>query len=293
MRFNKVIIFINIIVFTSNYLNAQQAWTLPKGKFYSQVGFTYNNYNGIMGNEFEVKPLGRDLTQHTLEGFFQYGITDKLMTSLVIPYVFSSSARTSNQSSVEIQDGNLNSLSNLQLGFTYLIKQKSRYVYSLEINTSFPTARYQAMTGLRSGEDAFSFEPSFLIGMGHKKYFLSGSFGFSFKSNDYSDQIIGRFQIGKTFTKSKKLTGIFDFNIAQSLKNGNFDNENSIFTGAFLNDRSYLVPGIKLGYEFIPGLISWFHLRAGLPRTENVEANTSDSDYQLLPFTISISYSNK
>jgi hypothetical protein len=71
-------------------LNAQQAWTKEKGKFYAQIGISSLRYSDLMNGSDEPLPLARNITDRTLHGYIEYGLTNRFTVSAQLPFKFSS-----------------------------------------------------------------------------------------------------------------------------------------------------------------------------------------------------------
>jgi hypothetical protein len=62
----KLILFI-LIAFFSKQLSAQQAWTRAKGSYFAQIGWTPDNYDGIIPNGGgKVVLANRDFSKRNL-----------------------------------------------------------------------------------------------------------------------------------------------------------------------------------------------------------------------------------
>jgi hypothetical protein len=279
-------LFLAVTIFSNAF--SQQAWTKPKGKYFSQVAFSYLNYNGLLDSNENVKLLNRDIFNNNLQAYFEYGITDKFMVTAIVPIVFASSKVMTGAAVDGPVSGSLAGFSNIELAGTFNFYQKNGLVVSTKLNASLPTASASSATGLRTGVDALSIEPSLLVGLGRTTYFTSAELGYAFRTNKHSSRTLASFQIGKFFGKHKKLIGIFNVNLILSNKDGTYDDGTSIYTAVYLNDLSYLAPGIKLGYKVNPKIMIWGNIRGALPPSQQIGSNEA-----LTPgFTLSVSYSN-
>jgi hypothetical protein len=268
---------------------AQQAWTSPKGKYYSQIGFTYLPYDGFVGKNNAIVPLDRNILHNSIQGYFQYGITNKFMGTLVLPITFTNSSLKENTLKTGPPNGKLNGLSNVQIGLTYKLYEKGGFVVSSKLNTSLASARKDTTTGLRTGDDAYAIGPSLLVGLGLKKFFTSFEIGNLYRSNNYSSQIIGGFQIGKFIGKNKRLLSIFHTDLRYSQFNGKYNDGNTKYTITYLNDLNYTSFGLKFGYKINKKLMAWSDLRFAPFASDNVGARTKNP---LPGMSFSISYTN-
>jgi hypothetical protein len=218
----KILFFLALGLLSQNAIS-QQAWTRSKGSFYTQIGFTPDNYDGfIPNNGGKTLVINRKVQKHTADAYIEYGITNKLMVTSSIPFILAKSKWTNVAQLAEIPDGSLNGFSNIEVGLTYNLLNKNGFVLSGKLNTALPTATIKETVGLRTGNDAMSFEPSLLVGYGHSKFFASADIGFGFRSNNYSNQSLLNAQIGKFFGKKKRLLLILNAVNRVSQKNGSY-----------------------------------------------------------------------
>ncbi len=283
----KSILLLMVLFLNGTPTQAQQVWTRQKGEYYSQIGFTLYRYTALLKTYDELVQLDKQLVQNSIQGYFEYGIMDNLMVTAIVPFTLAKSTATSNAPPSGVTDGALSAFSNVQIGLTYALYKNRGFVFSAKLNAALPTATYQNSTGLRSGEDALALEPSALVGYSNATFFTSVEVGFAYRTNQYSSQTLGAFQIGKQLGPQKKVLLIFNTNLRLSNKNGSYDDKNSTFTAAYLNNLTYLAPGIKFGYRLTSLVTGWVNVRAALPPTQNIGANT-----QLIPgLSLAISYS--
>jgi hypothetical protein len=287
----KLVFFLFVSLQITQSAQAQQAWTSPKGKFYSQLGFTYLVYDGLNKAYDEIIPLNRKITHNALQGYIQYGITDKLMVTGVVPLTFTSSSLTSGTQPTGLKDGSLNGLGNIQTALTYRFYEKNGIVFSGKLNAILPTAQKDDATGLRTGDDAFGVSPSLLAGYGHSKFFTSAELGGVFRNNNYSNQTFAYFQIGKFMGKKQKFLIILHSALRFSNKNGSYDDGNTKYTATYLNDLRYIAYGLKLGYKVTPKIMVWSDIRFWANSTEKIGGRTDALG--LFPgLTFSVSYQN-
>lgn len=283
---NKLIFTISIALLSIYVANAQQVWTQEKGKYFAQIGFDYHTGDGIFDGT-RVVNLSRKFVDHTIQGYLEYGISNKLTGTFILPYHIGKTTKT-NENADYLTDGSQNTLSNIQLGLTYNFYKKNGYIYSVKANTMLPTAKYDDKSGIRSGIDAFSFEPTILGGYSNSKFFTSYSLGLAARTNNYSSLTLVGFQIGKSFGSEKRTILIFNIDGRISTKDGKYDDKNSKLTGYFLNDLTFVAAGLKGGYNLNSNLTAWVSARAGF-----IAKNVIAADENPLPgLTFSLSYKN-
>jgi hypothetical protein len=266
--------------------NAQQAWTKEKGKFFGQVGASFLTYNQLLNGKTspgDWTDLNANFSDMTLQAYGEYGITNKLMVSAQLPLRLLSVSDI--QAPNTIQAGDLTALGNIHAALTANFYNKDGIVLSGKANVGLPTAKYDDVTGLRSGFDATTFEPSLLFGFGHAKFFASAEAGYVLRTNNYSNRTHLAGQIGKFFGKKKKLIGILNLEMMKSGTNGTYNDAKSVKTGLYLDEQSYLSPTVKFGYKTTAKTMLWLSAGGGISSiTKNVAASPG--------LSISFSYQN-
>lgn len=275
------------IILISYCCQAQQAWTRDKGKFYSQLGSTISFYDSKVNIDNSVSSIDRKIVNNSIQAYFEYGITDKLTVTSIVPFLFTNSKSTATVKPIGISDGSLNALGNIDLGLTYSLYKKNGYVISSKLVCSLPTATFKENTGLRTGADALGIAPVILAGYGGNSFFASAELGFNYRTNKYSSQTLGGFQIGKSFGKSKKLLIIFHTDISSSNYDGKYDDKNTNFTITYLNNQTYFAHGFKFGYKLNSNVMAWTDIRAG-----SYAANLGTNSDPVPGLSFAISYSN-
>jgi hypothetical protein len=272
-----------LFVLIATQINAQQAWTRAKGTYYAQIGASFLKANSLLNGTENAIPLNRDITDITIQGYGEYGLTNRLTLSAQIPLKILSVSNTINQ--LNVVDGNLTTFSNLQAALTANFYNKNGYVISGKTNIGLPTAKYQETTGLLSGFNATSVTPSLLTGFGHAKFFTSAEFGYVFRTNNYSNRFATAWQIGKFFGKNKKLLAILNLDLMKSDEKGTYDDGLSTTTGLYLDEQSYLSPGLKFGYKATQKVMFWLSAGGGVGGvTRNIAASPG--------LSFSVSYQN-
>ncbi len=285
-NFTSLFTFLLLNVFIPKNTLAQQAWTKEKGKFYAQVGASYLTYSQLLNGKLspsEWTDLNAKFTDITLQAYGEYGITNRITLSGQVPLKVLASKNITPPNTITA--GSLAALSNLQAAVTANLYNKNGIVLSAKTTIGLPTATFDAPTGLRSGFDASSAEPSLMAGFGHAKFFTSGEFGYVFRGNGYSNRIHAAGQIGKFFGKNKKILGIVNVELMKSGDTGTYNDASSSKTGLYLDKQSYLAPTFKLGYKTTDKVMLWLSLGGGLaPITKNIAASPG--------LTFSVSYQN-
>ncbi len=282
----KLFILVIISILFFNLVQAQQAWTKEKGKFYTQVGASYLSYTQLLNGKTAPENwtnLNGKFTDVTVQAYGEYGITNRLTLSAQVPIRLISSKEITAPSTITA--GSLTALGNIHAALTANFYNKEGIVISGKANVGLATAKYDVKTGLRSGFDGTSFEPSLLVGIGRAKFFASGEAGYVLRNNGYSNRLHLAGQIGKFFGKNKRILGILNVELMKSGSDGTYNDGTSAQTGLYLDKQSYLSPTLKLGYKATEKVTLWLSGGSGLTSiTKNIAASPG--------LSFSISYQN-
>ena len=261
-----------ILILNASIGLSQQVWTQKKGEGYFQVGSSFAGYENVFDNNAESYAIPRSISQTIISGYGEYGITDKLMATLVIPYHLTSTGDSnSNFSGISVPAGEISALGNIDAALTLKLMDKNSWILSSKLTIGLSTASFQENTGLRTGYDGMSIMPSILIGRGTSKYFTSAEFGTRSITNDYLPQLIINAQLGKKLLKSGKLLLILGFSslapIGEATVEQNFKLDgNAIYTGLYQNEQSYYAWNVKVGYYLTDKISSWVSFSGGTAR---------------------------
>ena len=245
---NRALYIVCILIFTS--LNSYGgAWNKDKGHGYTQFSFTYLSYDRLHQGSDGIIDLKRTIGDYTLQFYSEYGLSNNINLILNLPYKFVSSGSSLNEASNDpyindtLDPGNLNGLSNLGIGLRFKLLEKS-YVLSAQIDIYNRMHQYQPNSGMRIGYNAFLVYPSLLFGKGWSEYYLQLQAGLMINSSDYSQNAFGNLEIGKKFWEGKSYL-VFRVDYKLPLNVGVFNEGNSVQTGLFRDNSSYISPGFK------------------------------------------------
>lgn len=236
------------------------AWTKTKGKYYFQTSYSYMKYRSIF-YEGSTAYLDRQIFDYTIQAYYEYGLNDELTFISVLPF---KSVGTLGQTNFEqanintllpfpgadpLSEDKLEAFSNMQFGIKYALPS-GKYVKAIQAKLYTPSRAYNHEAGLRTGFNAWSFHPSFIISRGYNKSYFSGDFGLRFQSNGHSHYYTMDLEYGRRFEFIKGKTTwiavvINEFNpiIEKDIIDGR-----EVLTSLFRNNTSWLAPGSKIAH---------------------------------------------
>lgn len=228
-------------------------WNREKGKGYAQLGGNYIGYTSLFANGSETLQLPFSVTDITLQGYAEYGVTNKLTVIGWLPVKFTqNSLRTDTViATLPQSSGTLNAVGNIGLAARYNLARSGIFVLAAQVKVDLPTAKYQPESGLRSGYDGFGIAPSLQAGAGGNRWYASAELGTNLRTNSYSTQIFGSLEGGYKVAKPLYLGAVIE--LLNSLENGDYVDGNTINTGFYLNNQEYVSFGLKASIKVVKG----------------------------------------
>jgi len=246
--------------YSTSILFSQSPWTRKKGEFYTQLSFsTISNYDEIFGDPDYF--THREITDNTFQFYGEYGISDKTTIIINAPFKNIKTSDLTNETGFDTlitTSETINAFGNIELGLKHNFFYK-KWLITGQLNIEFNTSTYDALSGIRTGFDAFTFTPLINFGRGYNKTYFQAFTGFNFRTNDYSSNFKIGGEGGFKIIDNIWLIGFLDFVI--SLNNGNYEVplENAL-TALYVNDQEYTAFGLKAIGEITPnfGIIAGF-----------------------------------
>ncbi|MBL4585998.1 MAG: hypothetical protein JKX84_02925, partial [Flavobacteriales bacterium] len=236
-------------------------WPRKKGSGYAQLGFTYLGYSKFFNKEGGITELPRRVTDFTTQLYIDYGITDRLSFTGVLPFryvatsnkVFASDPVYFSDTLVfrdTISANGLFGLNTVLMGLKYNIINK-KVVFSVGLNGEANVAKYDSLTTLRTGPLTFVINPYVSVGSSFGKFYTLLDAGYRLRTNNYTDQINFNFEIGYSWNKKTYL--IAAANGLIPLGNGGYDNNvtsgnpkgRDLLTSLSPNNQQYVGYGLK------------------------------------------------
>jgi hypothetical protein len=239
-------VFVFIAILSSTFLYAQSPWTQEKGKFYTQFSFsTIANYDEIFGDP-EYK-TDREITDNSLQLYGEYGVSSKTTLILNLPIKFIKTGDAVNVNTFITEDSKT-AIGNISLGLKHQFYNK-KWIISGQLNVEATTGTFETASGIRTGQDAWTFTPTLNIGRSFDKFYVQAFIGIDLKTNNYSNNFKIGGEIGTKVHSKIWLVGFVD--IVSSFSDGDVNLPLSNFgTALYINNQEYGAFGLKAIGEF-------------------------------------------
>lgn len=224
---------------------AQSPWTQGINKAFVQVGFSGIFYDEVRYNR-EQFDTGFNFTDITLQAYTEYGITDNLDATLILPYKI-----VGGESKISSNSTSLSGIGNVTLGLKYKFYNK-KWKVSSGVLFSANTIQSDATVGLRTGFDASTLIPYMTAGSSKGKFYYFGNVGYGYMTNNYSDFLKAGLEAGYNFWGNAHVITVID--VRKTVTNESFfENDASTFINSsnYLDRQEFYAFGIKLNYEFV------------------------------------------
>lgn len=235
-------IFKILFLLLSLSLFSQSPWTQKKGKFYTQFSFSsIGAYNELFGetNQFTE----RLITDQTLQLFGEYGVTNKTSFILSVPFKITKTGAATISDGIETKSSNEQAFGNISFGIKHNLSNKN-WLLTTQFTVETNTGTYFAESGIRTGFDAWSFNPLISTGKGFNKTYIQAYLGAELRTSGYSSNLRFGGEFGYKVLKPLWIVGFLD--ISSSLKNGDImlpiQNQR---TALYVNDIEFSAYGIK------------------------------------------------
>ena len=237
-----------VFLFITTSLFSQSPWTQKKGEAYTQFSFTsIANYTAIFGDpDYSTE---RSITDNTLQLYSEYGLTDKTSLLLNVPLKLISTNELVDDSTIALTtEDNETSLGNIELSLKHNFYKKN-WLITGQLSVEANTATFNEASGIRTGYDAWTVTPLFIIGKSFNEIYIQAFTGVNIRSNDYSSNFKLGGEIGKKITDKIWLIGFLD--ISKSLNDGTINlPTNNASTALYVNNQEYGSFGLKAIGEF-------------------------------------------
>ncbi len=244
-----------LIVVLANDAFAGGPWLLKKGKGYFQLQahFAAYRYSQLLTGfgATKTRNINREIFYADYGFYGEYGITDKLDVMAMLPFKYADAGDLTNKETNFVggllEGGSINGLSNVRLGLKYGLIDKDVKL-AISAQAALNTVSTEAEKGLTTGFQANAFGLMAHVGGGlGSKWYAFAEMGFMKYTDEFSDTVEGRVEIGRTLGNA--FTLMLTTEVRLSFDNGSYYNENFIQTGLYPNDQQWIASSLKLNWQ--------------------------------------------
>ncbi|KAB8152107.1 hypothetical protein EZY14_015355 [Kordia sp. TARA_039_SRF] len=230
-----------IALFCLGIVSAQSPWTQEKGKFYTQLSFTsISNYDEIFGDpDYQTD---REITDNTLQLYGEYGISNNTTLIVNVPVKLISTNDIVGGSAFITEDSET-AFGNISVGIRHQF-YKEKWIISGQLDIKANTSTFDIASGIRTGEDAWSFTPTLNLGRSFDKFYIQAFTGIDLRTDNYSNNFKVGGEIGTKIHSKIWLIGFVD--IVKSFNDGDVTLPlSNLVTALYVNNQEYGAFGLK------------------------------------------------
>ncbi|MEO6168744.1 MAG: hypothetical protein ABIO46_12050 [Chitinophagales bacterium] len=240
---------IAVLLLISSEAFAGGPWTQNKKGGYAQLSFSTISAALLYNNNGDSYQLYRKVTDNTLQAYLEYGLTDKLTLLGNIPVKFVSTGDETFNADTSLVDipfpaGKLTALGNISFALKYKLIDES-WKLAAQLRTDANTSSADVSTGLQTGYDCWSYQPSLLVGFSKKALYGFVTAGITLRSGHYSESFNATLETGYGFFKQKTYL-IIVLDLDKSFLNDSTQRLDYLRTGLYVNNQEYFSYGLKI-----------------------------------------------
>ncbi|NIW80891.1 MAG: hypothetical protein GWN16_16140 [Calditrichae bacterium] len=247
MKRDVVMMVLMLMFVITAWVFAGGPWTQPAGSGYGQVSFTgIFSYDRLYTEDGSGITLNRNVSDITLLGYFEYGLTDKLTLIAHVPYKMVKTDEGMNAGGDfpnTLASGSLSGFGNPALA-AKINFIRGTVLVSGQMQLDAKIITEEQYTGLRTGYPAWSFTPTVIVGGGTHRFYAFAEAAVRLRSDDYSNDFMANIEAGYLFFGRLWLAGAGD--ILQTISDGVRPADGSQQTGLYANGQEYVAYGFKL-----------------------------------------------
>ncbi len=233
-------------------------WPRKQGSTFLQLGFSTIGYNKVYGDDSRKYPIGSDVRDNVVQLFLDYGVTDRLAVSAMIPMKFLSASQNTSGAA----DFSNSGISDIDLSMRYNWFGGNGFVVSNEVLLGFPSGKSNDANGLLLGDGEFNVLLKILAGRSFHPtpLYISGDIGYNIRSEGnsdaavyrgHSDDVLYNLEVGYGFLESR-LYLIFLLSGRESTSSIPSQPSSAGMLGLYTNNQEYTAWIGKLLYKFTP-----------------------------------------
>lgn len=249
----RIIQYITLLLLMSTVAIAGGPWTQNKKAGYGQLSFSSIGTNSLYNNNGDDYQLYKSVSDKTIQGYFEYGLTGKLTVLANLPLKFvATGSEIFMVDTIEVKvpfpSGNLIGIGNISMAFKYQLVA-AWWKLAAQIRTDAKTFSNDTLTGLQTGYDCWSYQPSLVSGTSGKAWYAFVSAGITLRSNHHSETFNASAEAGYGFFKQKTYL-IIVLDLDKSFLNDSTQRTDYLRTGLYVNNQEFFAIGLKVNQAF-------------------------------------------
>lgn len=243
-----------ILIFSRSSSYAGGPWNFPAGSGYAQLGVSGINYDQMYNGGDQSNPyqLTRQVTDITLQGYLEYGLSERLNLLGILPFKFVSTGEELFPADPHLPAADtlpaesLAGPGNISAGLRYQILS-SPITLAAKFTADANSISANEDAGLATGTDCWTFRPAIDLGFSGKRWYAFAETGIGFRTNDYPHLLLGTAEVGYSFFNARTYAvAVFEMNLTLSADGDSIYPPSQGATGLYLSNQEFVSYGFKL-----------------------------------------------
>jgi hypothetical protein len=243
-----------ILIFPWSPSHAGGPWNLPAGSGYAQLGFSGISYDQMYDGADQGNPyqLTRQVTDITLQGYLEYGLSERINLLGMLPFKFVSTgdelfpADPRLGAADTLPAASLAGPGNISAGLRYQFLS-APITLAARFTADANSISTNEDAGLATGTACWTFRPAIDIGFSAKRWYAFAETGIGFRTNDYPHLLLGTAEAGYNFFGARTwVVAVIEMNLTLSAEEDSIYPPSQGATGLYLSNQEFVSYGIKL-----------------------------------------------
>jgi hypothetical protein len=178
-------------------------WPRKQGKGFVQLGFSTIGYDQVYRDDATKSRLAADVRDNVVQAFADFGVTDNITVTAMIPFKFiSATPQASNQSKVTNSG-----IGDIDVAVRRNWINKNGYAFSTEVQLGLPTGDQVDANGLVLGDGESNVAVRILGGRSFypSPLYVTVDVAYNFRAKGFSDDVFYNAEIGYGFVENRLL----------------------------------------------------------------------------------------
>lgn len=243
-----------LLLLAWSYSYAGGPWNFSDGGGYAQLGASFISYDHMyngndQGNPYQLTRMVNDLT---LQGYLEYGISNQLNLTAIVPFKIVSTGEEvlPSNGQLPVTDTlpakSLAGIGNISAGLRYQFLAEP-FALAARFTADANSISSNEEAGLATGYDCWTFKPAVDIGFSGKRWYGFTEIGLGLRTNNYPHLLLGTAEVGYNFFNARTYAvAVFEMNLTLSADGDSIYPPSQGATGLYLSNQEFVSYGFKL-----------------------------------------------
>jgi hypothetical protein len=200
VEFKTLLIGCLVLVCTAQHMFASP-WPRKQGGGFVQIGFSTIGYNKVYDDRSQKQPIPADVRDNVLQVFADYGLTDEVTVTAMLPFKFLSAEPKPATSPQRTNSG----IGDIDLALRYSFLNRDGNALAGQLVFGIPVGDHKDPNGLYLGDGEFNVVARILFGRSFHPtpMYLAADVGFQYRTQEFSHDVLVNLEAGYAFADNR------------------------------------------------------------------------------------------